>query len=123
MSRTDKTNPLWVRIRQNSDWVVERHDHRNNICDLNSLDEFLKISYYWMDRRRCTYWIYKSINRSIHYSGSKWFKSYRDECNGKERNNLRMSMRDYEKTNRNDIEDCDFQSYQHMHSATWEVKR
>jgi hypothetical protein len=34
MSRTDKTDPWWVRLRFDRSWLVEAHDHRTGECTL-----------------------------------------------------------------------------------------
>lgn len=34
MSKTDKTRPYWVKVRDKSSYLVENHDHSNGVCDL-----------------------------------------------------------------------------------------
>ena len=34
MSRTDKTRPYWVKVRDKSSYLIENHDHRDGVCNL-----------------------------------------------------------------------------------------
>lgn len=34
MSKTDKTRPYWVKVRDKASYLVENHDHRDGVCNL-----------------------------------------------------------------------------------------
>lgn len=51
MSKTDKTNPFWVKLRHRDLRAVERHNHSTGPCDLPA-----EIGGDWWDAgRRCQY--------------------------------------------------------------------
>ena len=34
LSKTDKTRPYWVKVRDKHSYLVENHDHRDGVCNL-----------------------------------------------------------------------------------------
>jgi len=116
VSRTDKTNPLWVKLLQNPEWREEHHNHRNRDCDLGPMTKD-----WHYPHNHCDYWISDLGNQHVWIRSSRSEQAYREEANGKARNDLRMAMRDIEKMSREDVEDCEFLSYQHRHQARWDA--
>lgn len=116
MSRTDKTNPTWVKLLQNPQWREEQHDHRNGECILKPITKD-----WHYPRVDCGYWVSDLGNQHVWSRHTKSEQMYRQEANGKARNNLRMDMREIMKMAREDIEDCEFLSYPHRHQALWDT--
>lgn len=120
MSKTDKTNPYWVQLRQNPAIREEHHNHANNVCDLDisNLD-----CYTWRitRRARCTYSFKGKYCYTLKYYDWRgtWFESYVDEYNGGERARVRMASHEIRKLT--DYEDYDFPNYQHRHGARWDA--
>jgi hypothetical protein len=34
LSKTDKTRPYWVKVRDKHSYLIENHDHRDGVCNL-----------------------------------------------------------------------------------------
>lgn len=117
MSDTDKTKPYRVKLAQNPEWRVEEHDHRNGQCELDSNN----IDFWWKTRRQCGYGFRDSVSQRSWARPSRVEQAYRDQANGKTRTQLRKDMRNLVKSSREDIEDCEFLSYPHRHSAIWDA--
>lgn len=60
MSRTHKTDPLWVRMRKGTIHAYPVHSHENGICDLPPLEE--KDNSY---RRNGCYWEFDPEGKGI----------------------------------------------------------
>jgi hypothetical protein len=120
LSKTDKTHPFWVQIIQNTELQRAVHDHRSGVCDLLKPRD----RRWWFDHNRCHYSVnyYSKVGRKIFGRCSQAEQSYRAEANGSARTKLRNTMTELRKLIRTDIEDCDFQSFQHKHQALWDVE-
>lgn len=116
MSKTDKTNPLWVKLLQNPEWCEERHDHRNGICDVQPIENGFRYPH-----SHCGYWVSDLGNQYVWVRHTKSEQAYRKEANGRARNELRMDMQELRKMTRDDVEDCEFLSYSHRHQALWDA--
>lgn len=118
MSKTDKTHPYWVQIRQNSKFQVESHDHRNGICDLEFRNRPFNAPY------TCNYNVkyYTKTGRKIFGRASKAEQAYRDEANGSARMILRNTIDEIRKMSREDIEDFDILNPNHRHQALWDIQ-
>ena len=117
MSHTDKTQPYWVKLKQNPQDRVEEHDHRKGICDLDPNDNG---SYGWTSQY-CSYDFSRAAVQTAYQRCSEVEQLYRKKQNGKARGNLRKNLRDIMKTSRADLEDCDYQSFPHRHQALWDA--
>jgi hypothetical protein len=117
VSKTDKTNPFWVQIKQNPELQKEVHDHRNGICDLKFRDQP------WRDRYSCNYYVsyYSKNGRKIFGRCSAAEQSYRNEANGSARTQLRNTMSELRKMSLNDVYDHDVKNPHHRHQALWDV--
>lgn len=117
MSRTFKTDPTWVKLRRDHKARREVHFHENGECDF---DEYIK--------RECSWWP-RHCGYTVSYYG--WHdgffarpprgRSYRQEHEGRMRAGLRKAKHEILKLSREDMEDYDIKSYQHRHSALWEM--
>lgn len=124
MSDTDKTKPLWVKLRQNPKWRVELHYHEKNTCDLLPFEESSDVLYSYWSRRKgisCGYWVSKEGHQHVWGRCSNAEQSYRAEANGKARRQVRHLRREVIKMTREDIYDCEFLSHPHRRSALWDV--
>lgn len=123
MSDTYKTKPSWVKINkpEHSYEVRERHDHRHGICDIDEA-KGSKRPFYWQIRGRyCGYDVsYYSWNGGF-YARPPYGRVYRHEYEGRMRAGWRKARQDMLKLSREDVEDYDVKSYQHRHSALWEM--
>lgn len=60
MSRTDKTNPFWVKLMHGDLAVEELHDHSDGVCDLPPIEDAVAYTYGSTRCRRC--FTYTGIN-------------------------------------------------------------
>jgi len=120
MSKTYKTNPAWVKINnpKTSKEVVERHNHTDGICDFHEGD---KQAPFWWQSRNCGYDISYYSYHAGFYMRPRRGKSYRQEYEGAMRAGWRKARHDLLKLDFDGIEDYDVKSYQHRHSALWEM--
>lgn len=116
VSKTDKTNPLWVKLLQNPEWREERHNHYNGVCDVQPITHDFHYPH-----TSCGYWVSNLGTQHVWVRPREHEQLYRIEANGKTRNDLRMAMREIMKMTRDDIEDCEFLSYPHRHQALWDA--
>ena len=116
MSKTDNTNPTWIKLLQNPEWREEVHDHRDGICDIELVKKCFEYPRYG-----CGYGASDLGNQHVWCRSRRYEQIYRKESNGKARNNLRMDMQELRKMTREDIEDCEFLSYPHRHQALWDA--
>lgn len=124
MSKTYKTNPTWVKIwhPRTSKEVVERHDHRNGVCDLPFLDP--KKPFWWQNR-----WQQYNCGLDVSYYGyhggfyprPPHGKAYRKLYEGAMRAGWRKAKHDLLKLDSDGVEDYDVKTYQHRHAALWEM--
>jgi hypothetical protein len=117
MSDTDKTKPIWVQLYQNPQYRVEDHDHRHGECDLDANN--IVEGYSWHGRG-CNFWASNLGNQHIWQRCSKAEQCYRDRANGHARTLLRKQLRELMKTSKEDLEDCEYQSFPHRHQALWD---
>lgn len=121
MSKTDKTHPTWVKVQQqrNNPEVVERHDHRNGVCDID--EAFGERPFYWQRRGACGYDVSYYGYHGGFYARPAHGRWYRREYYGRERAKWRKTKHEMRKLSREDIEYYDVESRQHRHSALWEM--
>lgn len=121
MSKTDKTHPHWVKLAQNPQWRVEDHNHRKGVCDIDNFNP--KTNNYLSYRRaHCYFWFKKGIRKSIWPREGSWgVKMYTSKHIKSDRNEMRMQIRDWVKSNREDVYDSEFGNYQTRHRAIWEA--
>lgn len=122
MSKTDKTQPWEVKLRQNPQMRVEDHDHRKGYCDM--VDGVIKehVRWYGSTYRTCGH----KFAKEHHYTSGIYGRPrsgqfYVQKRNAKERTRVRLAFRDMIKLDADGIEDYDFQNYQHRHSAHWDM--
>jgi hypothetical protein len=124
MSKTYKTHPTWVKINnpKTSKEVVERHDHTDGVCDINNYDK--TNPFYWQRRYlgfNCgddvSYYGY----HGGFYARPRRGRLYRQEHEGAMRAGWRKAKHDLLKLDKESVEDYDVKSYQHRHSALWEM--
>lgn len=65
MSKTDKTRPWGIRLKDEPRWLVPNHDHRTGTCDLPEVAEL-----HAGDRCRWT-WTDEAINNPANACGCK----------------------------------------------------
>ena len=122
MSKSDNTQPYWVRINFDTEDRIEVHNHEHGVCDLNNYDpkkhHFIS---YW--HQHCHY----RLNRVVGYWGNRGglpggaAAPYRQEKVRHERASWRNKAADLKKMSLEDIYDDEFGNYQHRHSALWEA--
>ncbi len=121
MSKTYKTHPNWVKINnpKTSKEVTEHHDHRHGICDIDTAkgpDVF-----WWFFKRNCGYDVSYYGYHGGFYARPRRGRSYRQEFEGRIRADWRKQKHDLLKLDRDGIDDYDVKTYQHRHSALWEL--
>src|SRR3954471_6264836 len=119
MSKTFKTHPAWVKIPKNPALGIEYHNHESGICDIDAapFDE----PFYWQRQGCCGYNVnYYAYNGGF-YSRPRRGQNYRLEFEGRMRANWRKTKHDLLKLSGEDLEDYDVKTYQHRHSALWEI--
>lgn len=123
MSKTYKTNPYWVKVNKakTSKLVKEYHDHRNNPCDLDMYSGGPRC--FWWQRReqKCGYDVSYYGYRGGFYSRPRRGKEISNIMEGSMRAGWRKAKHDLLKLDRDAVEDYDVKSYQHRHSALWEM--
>ena|SRR5215211_7696615 len=119
MSRTDKTNPYWVKLEQEPSSRVEHHDHRRGVCDIDEYDP--------KHNQYISYW-HNHCHYKLRYVNMYWFfnvkpgvKHIRPYHVRTERAKMRNKLADWKKSTLEDIYDDEFGNYQHRHSAQWEA--
>lgn len=124
MSDTYKTKPTWVKIFKPSKPAIikEFHDHRNNECDLHKIN---KRDPFWWRRhyngQNCGYDVSYYGYHGGFYARPPHGKAYRRMFEGIARAHWRKQRDDMLKLDREAVEDYDVRSYQHRHSALWEI--
>lgn len=127
MSKTFKTHPSWVKIRQKPQLGTEYHDHSHknadgiNVCDMD--DRPYDWPFYWQAATKfnCGYNLsYYSWNGGF-YSRPRRGQVYRHKYEGRSRANWRKDRDNLLKLSFEDIEDYDVLISQHRHSAKWEI--
>ena len=120
MSKTDKTDPTWVKaLRKDSPEIREYHDHRFHPCDIDEVNG--DRVFFWMRRGSCGYNVSYYGWHNGFYARPPRGRSYRQEHEGRMRAGWRKARQDMLKLSREDIEDYDVKSYQHRHAALWEM--
>jgi hypothetical protein len=119
MSKTDKTQPVWVKANDPQQHI-EYHDHRHGICDIEEYDP--------KKHRYITYWFnhcHRDLPRGrffyMSYPRGKSAQAYRAKDLGRERGELRRKIRDWMKSSLEDIYDDEYGTNQHRHNALWEA--
>ena len=111
MSKTDKTRPIWVQVKDpdNKGWLREEHDHRKGFCDLGDVQDPLSHgwgTWRWIGmQRKCTY-EYTSLAYygGIHRRRPKMHGWGRPARDGRARMHLRMIRDELRKTAPCDID-------------------
>ncbi len=120
MAKTYKTAPTWVKLRRDHKARREVHYHENGECTLedwlNSTETFPRWKSY-----RCHYSVSYYRWHEGFFDRPRRGKYYRLEFEGRARANWRKERDDMLKLNREDLEDYDTKTYQHRHSALWEI--
>ncbi len=121
MSKTDKTDPTWVKaLRKDSPEISEWHDHRFGPCDIEEIDGHRV--FFWQRRNKnCGYSVSYYGWHNGFYARPPSSRYYRREKEGKMRAGWRKARQDMLKLSGEDLEDYDVKSYQHRHSALWEM--
>lgn len=118
MSKTDKTRPYWVKLRdKNSRIRTEVHYHEDGVCNFDDW-EASQLSFW---PHKCGYTVsYYGWNEGFFARGpARWLKSEVKEYYGSERARIRKDMHEMLKLSLDDIEDYDVENLQHRHSAIW----
>lgn len=120
MSRTYKTDPPWVKaIRKDCVAISERHDHRFGSCDID--EAFGSSTFFWQRWGSCGYAAsYYGWNDGVYFRPHR-AKFLRKSFEHSSRASWRMARDEMLKLSKKDLEDFDFQNYQHRHSALWET--
>jgi len=126
MSKTDKTDPSWVKaLRKDSPEIKEYHDHTKKdedgyiICDIDDVEK--PNIFYWQRRGSCAYDVsYYGWNNGF-YARPPRGKEIRNLMEGANRAKWRKARQDMLKLDPEDMEDYDVKSYQNRHSALWEM--
>lgn len=120
MSKTYKTDPGWVKaLRNNSPEISEYHDHRYSDCDI---DEAVNDEVFWWRRSgHCGYGVSYYGWHNGFYSRPPRGQIYRHLEEGRMRAAWRKAKHDMLKLDSEGIEDYDVKTYQHRHSALWEI--
>lgn len=124
MSKTYKTDPAWVKaLRKDSPEIREYHDHTRHECDIDEFDEFDEKDrvFYWQRRGSCGYDVSYYGWHNGFYPRCSCGQFYRRAKEGKMRAAWRKAKHEMLKLNREDLEDYDVKTYQHRHSALWEM--
>jgi hypothetical protein len=120
MSKTYKTDPAWVKLRRNTRGRIEKHNHEDGTCNF---DEWVnnpgKTFSYWP--RKCGYTVSYYGWHGGFFARPPHGREYRRLFEGSIRTGWRKARQDMLKLSREDIEDYDVKSYQHRHSALWEL--
>lgn len=121
MSNTYKTKPNWVKINkpQSSREVRERHDHRHGECDIDKIEK--ERPFWWQNGNSCGYDVSYYSYHGGFYSRPPHGKEIRRLMEGEFRARWRAQRDEMLKLSREDIEDFDVKTYQHRHSALWEM--
>ena len=120
MSKTDKTHPVWVKLRSDHRARTEIHNHEDGICNFKEWYES-EATFYYFRSRKCGFTVnYYAWNDGF-FARPPHGKWYRREFYGRERAKWRKAKHDMRKLSREDIEDYDVESRQHRHSALWEM--
>lgn len=119
MSKTDNTQPYWVKLAQNPQERVEYHDHCSRVCDIEDYPWKMQRSLYDWRLQHCYYKI--KVNEYWIFNGRPHVKNYRPYHVKHERAEIRLKIRDLIKMSFEDIYDDEFGNYQHRHSALWEA--
>lgn len=119
MSKTDKTQPYWVKLAQNPDDRKEFHNHQRGICDIDNFNP--KRNNYFTYRLNHCYYKLRKVNEYWIFNGRPHVKHYRPYHVRAERAQLRNKIHNWLKMNFEDIYDDEFGNYQHRHSALWEA--
>lgn len=124
MSKTYKTNPSWVKINnpRTSSEVIEVHDHTKTDCDIEKAHGS-KRPFYWQDRyRSCGYTVsYYGYHGGFYPRPAKRSKYFRKMHEGIIRAGWRKAKHDLLKLDQDGVYDYDVRSYQHRHSALWDM--
>jgi hypothetical protein len=115
MSKTDKTRPYWVKLRDPFEKAkYEIHDHRDGICNFEEQSDNI-----WP--RKCGYTVnYYRWNSGFFSRGpARWLKAEIRISNGSARARLRKDIDEMLKLSREDIIDYDSINPCHRHSAVW----
>lgn len=119
MSKTFKTNPSWVKVRQNPSIAAEYHNHENGICNIDEIP--FDRPFYWENRYSCGYNVkYYAYNGGF-YSRPKRGQSYKRRHEGRFRTQWNNARNDLKKLDAEGREDYDVNSYQHRHSGLWDM--
>lgn len=119
VSKTDKTRPIWVQVKDpdNRGWIGEDHDHRSGPCDLGDPQDETSYPWYYQSRlpmryhpspRRCTFH-YSSLAYHSGIYGRRpkkqgWGRCARD---GRARMHLRMIRDEVLKTDPREVDTVD----------------
>lgn len=103
MSRTDKTDPYWVRVTR---YGIEHHNHERGPCDLHEWKPNLGWRYNYAHCYRALDW---REGQSFYSTRTAWAANYYERS---ERNSVRMALRKY-------MDDDDIPDYRHRHGALW----
>lgn len=121
MSDTYKTKPNWVKINnpKSSKEVREYHDHRKGVCTIE--EAVGKRPFYWQRRNSCGYDVSFYGYHGGFYARPPGGRFYSRAHEGAMRAAFRKAKDEMLKLSREDLEDYDVKSYQHRHSALWEM--
>jgi hypothetical protein len=120
MSKTYKTDPIWVKLRRKSPARVEFHNHENGICNFTEWYTS-EMTFYPYSQKACGYTVSYYGYHGGFYARPRMNQGYRLAHEGRMRAGWRKAKHDMMKLDRDGIEDYDVKSYQHRHAALWEM--
>jgi hypothetical protein len=122
MSKTDKTDPSWVKLKKNTKLRREIHNHylHDSVCDLRE-----PTNNYWKAPFRggdyCFYYVnFYGYNSGFYPRTSKWLKSEISLRHGAARARLRRDVHEMLKLDREELIDYNIINPRDRHSATWD---
>lgn len=120
MSKTDKTNPTWVKIKQglevSASYIYAVHNHADGVCDLEVFDPREQ----WVWRRgRCRAYLYSDPGDG--FAKYRHPRALKLACNQRERSERRRVRDALRGRTPCDFEDVDLVQYRSRHSAWWDV--
>jgi hypothetical protein len=123
MSDTYKTKPDWVKINkpESAKAVSEHHDHRFGPCDIDEITDKTRPFYWQRWDARCGYTVSYYGYHGGFFARPPRGKEIRKTMEGMTRAAWRKAKHDLLKLDSDGIEDYDVKSYQHRHSALWEM--
>jgi hypothetical protein len=121
MSKTDKTRPSWVKLRDDYRARMEIHDHTDGVCNFDNWDANLNGNWTTWPRK-CGYTVnYYSWHNGFFPRGSaRWLKAEIRLRHGAARARLRKDTTEIRKLAIEDMDDYDIINPRPRNGALWE---